>query len=136
VYERKRGISEWLVRKIEEIYANKVKVGEKECEWFKTTKGVRQGCPINPLLFTIYVANMDEMLKKSQAGGSVIGREKVWSLALADDLVIVAKSEREMEEMMKNLRKYVRKKKLEVNVEKTKMMVFNKRNSGNEKEGK
>jgi hypothetical protein len=36
--------------------------------------------------------------------------------------------------MMKNLRKYVRKEKLEVNVEKTK--VFNKRNSGNEKEGK
>jgi hypothetical protein len=30
--------------------------------------------------------------------------------------------------MMKNLGKYVRKKKLEVNVEKTKMMAFNKRN--------
>jgi hypothetical protein len=59
--ERERGISEWLVRKIEEIYANKVKVGEKECEWFKTTKGVRQGYPINPLLFTIYVPNMGEM---------------------------------------------------------------------------
>jgi hypothetical protein len=42
-------------------------------------------------------------------------------------LVIVAKSEREMKEMMKNLRKYVRKKKLEVNVEEIKMMVFNKR---------
>jgi hypothetical protein len=48
----------------------------------------------------------------------VIGREKVWSLAFREDLVIVAKSEREMKEMMKNLRKYVRKKKLEVNVEK------------------
>ncbi|KAH0811733.1 hypothetical protein GEV33_011059 [Tenebrio molitor] len=32
-----------------------------------------------------------------------------------------------MKEMMKKLGKYVRKKKLEVNVEKTKMMVFNKR---------
>jgi hypothetical protein len=47
--ERERGISEWLVRKVEEIYArtrNKVKVGEKEGEWFETTKGVRQGCPL------------------------------------------------------------------------------------------
>jgi hypothetical protein len=37
---RERGISEWLVRKVEEIYArtrNKVKVGEKEGEWFETT---------------------------------------------------------------------------------------------------
>jgi hypothetical protein len=32
-----------------------------------------------------------------------------------------------MKEMMKSLGKYMRKKKLEVNVEKTKMMVFNKR---------
>jgi hypothetical protein len=39
----------------------------------------------------------------------------------------VAKSEREMKEMMKSLRKYVRNKKLELNVEKTKMMVFNKK---------
>jgi hypothetical protein len=60
---------------------------------------------------------MDEMLKKAQAGESVVGRKKVWSLALADDLVIVAKSEKEI---MKNLGKFVRKKKLEVNVEKKK----------------
>jgi chorismate-pyruvate lyase len=36
------------------------------------------------------------------------------TLAFANDLVIVAKSEREMKEMMKNLGKYLRKKKLEV----------------------
>jgi hypothetical protein len=61
-----------------------------------------------------------------------VGREKVWSLAFADDMVIVAKSEREMKEMMRNLEKYVRKKKLEVNVEKTKIMVFSKRKRKNE----
>jgi hypothetical protein len=70
---------------------------------------------------------MDEMLKKAQARGSVVGREKVWSLAFRNDLVIVAKSEREMKEMMRGLGKYVRKKELEVNVEKTKMIVFNER---------
>jgi hypothetical protein len=36
-------------------------------------------------------------------------------------------SEIEMKEMMESLGKYVRKKKLEVNVEKTKMVMFNKR---------
>jgi hypothetical protein len=56
-----------------------------------------------------------------------VSREKVWSLAFADYLVMVPKSEREMKIMMKSLGKYVMKKKLEVDVEKTKMMVFNKR---------
>jgi predicted nucleotidyltransferase len=65
------------------------------------------------------MADMDEMLKKAQAGGSAVGGEKVWSLAFGDDLVIVAKSDREIREMKKNLGKYVRKKKLEVNAEKT-----------------
>jgi hypothetical protein len=40
----------------------------------------------------------------------------------------VAKSEREIKEMMNSLEKYVRKKKREVNVEKTKMTVFKKEN--------
>jgi hypothetical protein len=39
----------------------------------------------------------------------VVGREIVWSLAFADDLVIVAKNEREMKEITKSLVKYVRK---------------------------
>ncbi|KAH0813872.1 hypothetical protein GEV33_008919 [Tenebrio molitor] len=133
--EEKGVLPEWLVRKVEEIYArtrNKVKVGEKEGECFETTKGVRQGCPLSPLLFTIYVADVDEMLRKAQAAGVVVGREKVWSLAFADDMVIVEKSEREMKEMMRNLEKYVRKKKLGVNVEKTKMMVFNEKKRKNE----
>jgi hypothetical protein len=58
----------------------------------------------------MYVADMDEILRKTQAGVGVVGREKVWSLAFADDFAIVAKSEREIKEMMKSLAKHVREK--------------------------
>jgi hypothetical protein len=69
----------------------------------------------------------------------VVGGEKVWNLAFDDDLVIVAKSEKEIKELMQNLGKYVRKKKLEVNVGNTKMMRERgrvTRMSGTGKEGK
>jgi hypothetical protein len=60
---------------------------------------------------------------------------KIWSLAFADDLVMVPKSEREMKEMMKSVGKYVMKKKLQVDFEKREMMVFNKRKRKSEDNG-
>jgi hypothetical protein len=135
MYERERGISEWFVRKVEEIYArtrNKVKVGEKEGEWFETTKGVRHWAARSaPAVYDIR-GGRGRNVKVSAIGGVVVGREKVWSLAFADDMVIVGKSEREMKAIMNSLGKYVKKKKLEVNVDKAKMMVFNKRKRKNE----
>jgi hypothetical protein len=41
------------------------------------------------------------MLRKAQAWGSVVCREKVWCLEFADDLVIVSKSERNEEKLGK-----------------------------------
>jgi hypothetical protein len=89
---RELGISEWLVWKVEEIYV-RTKSKEKEGdEWFESTKGVTQAARLPPC-YLLYMADMDEMLKKAQAGGgSVVGREKVWSLAFANDLVKVKRN--------------------------------------------
>lgn len=126
---RERGISEYLVRRMEEAYketSNRVRVNGEEGERFYTKKGVRQGCPLSPKLFTAYIAEMEDMFRRAQAGGIVVGKEKVWSLAYADDLVIIAKDEKNMKEMMKNLEKFMKRKKLQLNVQKTKVMVFGK----------
>ena len=126
---RAKDINEHLVRRMEEIYEktlNRVKVGDEKSESFLTKKGVRQGCPLSPSLFAAYIGDMEEMFRKAQSGGVVVGKEKVWSLAYADDIVLVAKEANGMKEMMKNLERYIRRKMLSVNVLKTKMMVFKK----------
>lgn len=53
-----------------------------------------------------------------------MGGERIWSLAYADDLVIMAKSEEGMKEMLKRLEKYLKRKKLYLNIEKSKMVCF------------
>jgi hypothetical protein len=128
-YLRKKGINEHLVTKIEEIYEetiSRVRVDGRVSECFKTYRGVRQGCPLSPSLFAAFIGDIEEMFRKGQAGGVVVGKEKVWSLAYADDLVVLAREEKGMKEMLGNMEKYMRRKKLTVNVEKSKMMVFRK----------
>lgn len=55
-----------------------------------------------------------------------IGEKKIYSLAYADDLALMAEGKDEMRSMMERLKGYRDGKKLEVNTEKTKVMRFRK----------
>lgn len=48
--------------------------------------------------------------------------EKIYTLTYADDMVVMAEEEAKLRSMIKRLERYLDKKKLEVNVEKTKIM--------------
>ena len=103
-YLRRKGIDAYLVTKMEGIYAetvSKVRVNRIESESFYTNRGVRQGWPLSPALFATYPGDIDEIFRKAQTGRVVVGKEKVWSLAYADDLVIVAKKREEINTTIK-----------------------------------
>lgn len=123
---RGRGVSEGLLERCEEVLREtigRVRVGEKCGEKFWTVKGVRQGCPLSPLLFVLLLADLDEELARGCWGGVELdGGGKVYSLAYADDLVLLARGEEEMKGMMGKFERYVEGKGLVVNTEKTKVM--------------
>ena len=60
-----------------------------------------------------------------------MGISIVWSLAYADDIALIANKEEELKTMMKRLEHFLGRRKLNLNVKKSKTMVFKK---GGEKE--
>lgn len=63
---------------------------------------------------------------KRKMGGMKLGEGKVFTLSYADDIVIIAEEEQDMRAMMNRLERYLERKGLELNEEKTKVMKFRK----------
>ena len=76
--------------------------------------GVKQGCPLSPLLFNCI---MDELLNEIDQlpVGILVGEARVAIMAFADDLVLLAESEREMEILLEKCKNFFKRKGLKVN---------------------
>ena len=69
-------------------------------------KGLRQGCPLSPLLFMLYMVNMEKALEGSNIGfnlshkqGSAMIEQKLPGLFYADDIVLFADSRDDIQQM-------------------------------------
>lgn len=103
---KRKGIPGELISVIQKMYEHTAyRVGDNT---FQSHMGVKQGCPLSPLLFALYIADLDKVLERNQSGGVVFGRTKVHCLAFADDLVLLAGSAAEMKDMIKALLRFAR----------------------------
>lgn len=124
---RERGVREGLVERVEEMLRetrSRVRVGGKVGSGFWTARGVRQGCPISPMLFNLLTADLEEEMQRVRWGEIKLEGNRVCTLAYADDVVLLAEEEGEMRSIIERLERYVDGKGLELNVEKTKVLRF------------
>ncbi|XP_046145769.1 uncharacterized protein LOC123989135 [Osmia bicornis bicornis] len=113
---RKRGVREGLRKRVKEILKetrSRVRTGDGISEPFWTVRGVRQGCPLSPLLYNILTADMEEKMSKSGGGGIKMGGRKIYTLAYADDVVVLAEEEADMRALLERLERYLDEKRLE-----------------------
>ena len=104
-----------------------VRKGDKITREFPVNQGVKQGCVLSPLLFNIFLSDLPKIFENPECEPVKINESKtVGSIIWADDVVLISRSDKGLQEMIPNLNTYAENNHLEVNEDKTKAMIFNK----------
>ncbi len=90
-------------------------------------KGVRQGCPLSPILFCLFISDMFEVVGEDVPGIG-IGKHLLHGLLYADDAIMLGKNYEHMKALLCQLEIYCERKDLKVNTSKTKIMRINDKN--------
>lgn len=103
-----------------------IKVGSQISQPFRVTKGLRQGCCLSPTLFKVYVnQTLKEWQVKCSRMGINIDGNYLHTLLFADDQVVLATDEDDINYMTRKLHDTYKKWGLKINFDKTKYMVVN-----------
>ena len=100
-----------------------VRTGHGTTDWFQIGKGVCQGYILSPCLFNIYAGHImrNAGLDETQAGIKIAGRN-INNLRYADDTILIAESEEELNSLLMKMKEESEKVGLKLNIQKTKIM--------------
>jgi hypothetical protein len=125
----KLGIGGNFFKCLNNMYANsksQIKLINKLSDAIDVELGTEQGHPLSPELFKIFVHDLSEQLNNIDGINSPsLNGVQISHLLWADDLVLMALDPKSLQMMLDVLHQYVEKWELEVNMDKTNVMVFN-----------
>jgi len=78
----------------------KVKVAGTLSEWFRVKKRVQQGCVLSPSLFNILAEMVMKETLNGFQGGLQIGGQMVTNICYADDIILLATFEAELQQLV------------------------------------
>jgi len=109
---------DWRDRRLlQDLYMRQqavIRIADGESDPGTTGRGVRQGCPISPLLFSIY-AEVEE--------GILVEGQRVSDVRFADDQGMVSNTESGLQKLMDKLNETAKKFSMKINIQKTNTML-------------
>ena len=131
-------ISDNFIEVLKNIYSKTtcaVKVGHNRTKFVNYTKGVRQGCPLSPLLFNTFINDLAETLEDKSADSFTLPNGfSLNCLMYADDIVIFSKTANGLQTLLNEVQVYCDSWNMNLNVKKTKCITFQKKNRTNKKD--
>ena len=126
------GVDGYLYKALKALYRNTVgcvQINEHRTGWFPTPSGVKQGDILSPTLFALFINDLLKEIKQSTIGVRV-GDLVVSTLCYADDLVLLAESEIDLQTLFNIVSRWCSKWRMTINNDKTKVIHFrNKRDT-------
>ena len=126
---RKLGINGTFLNIVESIYnstTNSIIYNDNISMAFKSNIGVKQGDTLSTTLFNLYINDLPNIFKFSDNNPVLVGNTEISCLLFADDLIIMSTSGESLQKCLIKLEQYCTTWKLEVNMKKTKIVIFNK----------
>ena len=127
----KIGISPKIIRVLSEMYKKatmKVRTRSGSTKQFDVSEGVLQGELTSPLLFALYISDIDDVFQELELFGirgiNIDHNTSIHVLAYADDLVILADCPTHLQAKLDRLAIFCDERGLNVNVAKTKILIF------------
>ncbi len=103
-----------------------IKINNKQSEGFPCTSGVQQVYVLSTTLFNIYINDLAKEIKDLNIGIS-IGDVKISILMYADNIVLLAENEKDLQCLLDKLNNWSLKWKMQVNQFKTNVVHFKKK---------
>jgi hypothetical protein len=125
------GLSSKVVKVLQAMYTDTMSAvwtREGITDFFNTEVGLRQGCILSPILFSLFINDLPESLGEDLGAGVWIRKVCVRLLMYADDIVMLSSDPKSLQKMIDRLALYCDKWNLVLNLNKSKVMVF--RNGG------
>ena len=123
----KYGVSSKFVNLIKDMYSKllvSINVLDGLSIPFKSHIGLKQGCNLSPILFNIFINDLVDMIGYDNMDSPFLGPKQVSCLLYADDLILISESKEGLQKSIDKLSQFTKEWFLEVNIKKTKCMVF------------